>query len=60
MTLDRVDVFEDEKEITKMVEKLQAKGLQHMSIPDAFWDSKFHEKAIKSTNKMGKKVLAQF
>ncbi len=58
MHIDRLDVFENEAEIKEMVSKLQAKGLEHMSVPDAFWDSKTDERALKSTHKMGKKVLA--
>lgn len=58
MNIGRIDVFEDEAEITEMVYKLQRKGLEHMKVPDDLWDTKYHSKAIKSVRKIGKKVLA--
>ncbi len=53
-----LDTFENEVEINKMITTLQRKGLEHMRQPDAFWDVKYHTIAIKSTHRMGKKVLA--
>lgn len=58
MNIDRYDVFEDEKEVSVIVDKLQSNTLKYMAIPDAFSDTKSHELALKSTHKMGKKVLA--
>lgn len=60
MNIGRIDVFEDEAEITEMVGKLQAKGLEYMAVPDDFWTTENHNRAIKSARKMGKKVLAKF
>ena len=54
----RLDTFENEVEIDSMINTLQKKGLEHMEEPDMFWDVKFHTNAMKSTHKMGKKVLA--
>ena len=58
MNIGRFDTFENEAEITDMVKKLQAKGLEHMAVPDSLWDTKKHAIALKSTRKMGKRVLA--
>ena len=54
-----LDTFENEVEICGMIKTLQAEGLEQMKLPDAFWDPRYHTNAIKSTHKMGKKVLAK-
>lgn len=59
MNIGRIDVFENEEEIKHIVGKLQASGLKQMAVPDAFWSPKVHARALKSTHKMGKKVLAK-
>ena len=54
----RYDTFENDNEINSMISSLQKKGIQHLKDHDVFLDPKFHSKAMKSTHKMGKKVLA--
>ena len=54
----RLDTFENEVEICGMIKKLQKQGLECMKLPDAFWDPRYHTNAIKSTHKIGKKVIA--
>ena len=53
-----LDTFENEVEINSMIKTLQRKGLEHMKQPDAFWEPKYHTNALKSTHRMGRKVLA--
>lgn len=54
----RYDTFENDKEINSMISSLQKKGIEHLKDHDVFLDPKFHSNAMKSTHKMGKKVLA--
>jgi hypothetical protein len=56
----KFDTFENDVEINNMVKILQAKGLEYMKNPDDLWQTHLHMNAIKSVNRMGKKVLAEF
>ncbi len=57
MNIGRIDVFEDEAEITKIVSGLQKKGLEYMRVPDDLWDTKAHSNAMKSIRKIERKIL---
>ncbi|MCM1264672.1 MAG: hypothetical protein NC200_00610 [Candidatus Gastranaerophilales bacterium] len=54
MNIERFDVFENEAEMTDMIEKLQASCLEHMAVPDDLWHTKTPKIKIKSK----KEVLA--
>ena len=53
----RYDVFEDENEINRMVNKLQSESVIHMRKLDA-WDIQSHSEALKSAENMARKVVA--
>lgn len=53
----KYDVFEDDVEIGKMVNKLQSESYLHMLKPDA-WDIEAHNEALKSAEAMARKVVA--
>ena len=54
----RFDTFEDDAEVTRMIDKLQSEGIKYLSIPDEFWNKEFHSGAVATARDMGKKVMA--
>ncbi len=58
MNINHSDPFENEAEVSKMVEKLHSQMFEQLNRPD-IWDIQGHSDAIKSATKMGKKVLAK-
>ena len=53
------DTFEDEAEISMIINRLQSEGLKHLSVPDQFWSESAHKDALKNARDMGNKVLAR-
>lgn len=54
----KFDTFEDEKEVSALIKKLQNDGRKYMQYPDDFWDTRAYEKAVKSANDIAKKVMS--